>query len=143
MKPIKDTKVFQALKKFAPDVLDVVGDVFPPVDRLADLIKGKPDEAQKAIMQSFENDLRAFELEVADRESARRREIELGRFDFMQVFTGIFGLAAFGTVVYAVLFIDIPKENKNLFMHMQGVIEGIALSVFGYYFGSMISKNKR
>ena len=85
-----------------------------------------------------------YKLEVADRDSARKREVEIaktGRFDFMYNLTGIVGLGAFAFIVYAIVYLEIPAENKEVWIHLIGISEGIVLSIFGYFCGSAV-KNK-
>jgi hypothetical protein len=120
-------------------------------------LTGGPLEALKTIIDSdstitpeekekLHNDLiEAYKAEVADRDSARGREVELaktGKFDFLFNLTGIVGLTAFGVVVWAILTLEIPESNKELFYHMVGIVEGVVLSIFGYYFGTSMKDNK-
>jgi uncharacterized protein YacL len=83
--------------------------------------------------------LKAYEAEVSDRDSARKREVEVtktGKIDFLFNLTGLVGLTAFGIIVWAILALDIPESNKELFYHLIGIVEGVVLSIFGYYFGN-------
>lgn len=120
-------------------------------------LTGGPLEALKSIIDSdstitpeekekLHNDLiEAYKAEVADRDSARGREVEIaktGKFDFLFNLTGIVGLTAFGVVVWAILTLEIPESNKELFYHMVGIVEGVVLSIFGYYFGTSMKDNK-
>lgn len=120
-------------------------------------LTGGPLEALKTIIDSdstitpeekekLHNDLiEAYKAEVADRDSARGREVEIakaGKFDFLFNLTGIVGLTAFGVVVWAILTLEIPESNKELFYHMVGIVEGVVLSIFGYYFGTSMKDNK-
>jgi hypothetical protein len=85
-----------------------------------------------------------YELEVADRDSARKREVgisETGRFDFMFNLTGIIGLGVFVFIVYAIVYLDIPEQNTEVWIHLIGISEGVVLSIFGYFFGSAVRKN--
>lgn len=80
-----------------------------------------------------------LKLEVADRDSARRREIEVkrsGSKDIMMFISGLVGLGALGFILYALVYLDIPEANRDLFIHAIGIVEGVALSIFAYYFGS-------
>lgn len=79
------------------------------------------------------------EIELQDVKSARSREIELvklDKFDFMFYLSGVTGLGAFGFMIYVLVFVDLKPGNKELFVHLLGMIEGVALSIFAYYFGS-------
>mgnify|MGYP001363193204 CR=1 FL=1 len=84
------------------------------------------------------------ELEVEDRDSARKREVEIAKvkkFDFMFNLTGLVGLGTFVFLVYAIVYITIPEHNEKTFYTLIGLCEGIVLSIFGFYFGSSMRKN--
>jgi hypothetical protein len=147
MKKFKDTKVGQFLKEKAPKILDKVGDFLPDSGVLGivkNLVDTSPDispEDKKYIYQHIEE---LTEIELKDRESARNREIEIaktGKSDLLFNFTGLVGLIVFVFIVYAIVYLEIPKENKEIFIHLIGIAEGIVLSIFGYYFGSAVKKN--
>ncbi len=132
-KPFKDTKlgkIVGKLSKVLPKdgVLGVVRDILDGDDSLT------PDEKESLLNESLE----AYRIEVSDRDSARNREVKLRRFgtDWMFNVTGIVGLLAFGFLVYTVVTTQVPETNKEIFIHMIGIVEGVALSIFGYYFGS-------
>ena len=95
---------------------------------------------------TIEELVQLYELEVADRASARRREVEkakTGGFDFMFNLTGIIGLAAFAFIIYAIVYLEVPENNKEVWIHLIGICEGIVLSIFGYFYGSAVRKNKQ
>jgi hypothetical protein len=134
-KPFNETKVGKILADVLPDkgVIGVLKNVLDLDDTLT------PEDKEKAA----ETLLKAYETEVLDRDSARKREVEVtktGKFDFLFNLTGLVGLTAFGIIVWAILALDIPESNKELFYHLIGIIEGVALSIFGYYFGNSIKK---
>jgi len=146
-KPFNKTKLGKFLKETAPSILDVVGNVLP--DRgilgiIKNLIdkddKMTPDDKSEAHKQLVE----LYELEVMDRDSARDREVNLRKYgtDWMFNATGIVGLVAFAFLVYTVVTTQVPESNKEIFIHMIGIVEGVALSIFGYYFGSAVKQNK-
>ena len=86
-----------------------------------------------------------YNLEVADRDSASKREVEkakTGQVDFMFNLTGIVGLGAFAFMIYAIVYLDVPESNKEVWIHLIGICEGIVLSIFGYFFGAAVRKNK-
>lgn len=145
-KKLKDTKVGQWLGKNAPKVLDAVGDLLPDQGALGvvkNLIQGDPDlePSQKAEFARM-----AFELESADRASARNREIEIakatGKQDWMMWVTGVVGLLSFMFTIYAVVYIDSVRENE-LFIHLMGMIEGVVIgNIFAYYYGASVKKDR-
>jgi len=146
---LKNSKLLDKVKQYAPQVLDVVGDVLPDKGGLG-IVKNiiqKDDtispENKVELLNAYQDDLKAFELEVQDRDSARRREVELAKVkgtDWMMYATGIVGLLSFVSMVVAVIFIPSVQENK-LFVHLMGIIEGVVISnLFAYYYGT--SKDK-
>ena len=85
-----------------------------------------------------------YELEVMDRDSARVREVKVKKYgiDWMFNATGIVGLLSFAFLVYTVVTTEVPESNKEIFIHLLGIVEGVALSIFGYYYGSAVKQNK-
>lgn len=145
-KPFKDTKVGKFLLKKLPGF---VGDVLPDKGVLGivkNLIDNDEDMTPEEKTQMHEELIQLYELEVADRDSARRREVEkakTGGFDFMFNLTGIIGLAAFAFIIYAIVYLEVPENNKEVWIHLIGICEGIVLSIFGYFYGSAVRKNKK
>jgi hypothetical protein len=147
MKKFKDTKVGQFLKEKAPKILDKVGDFLPDSGILGivkNLVDTSPDISPEDKQYIYQHIEELTEIELKDRESARNREIEVaktGKSDLLFNFTGLVGLVVFVFIVYAIVYLEIPKENKEIFIHLIGIAEGIVLSIFGYYFGSAVKKN--
>jgi len=146
-KKFKDTKVGVFIKDKAPEILDTVGDLLPDAGVLG-VVKNLVQMSDKFTPEEKEIvnlDLaQMYETEVKDRESARNREVEmskLGSKDFMFTLTGLIGLAVFCFIVYAIAFLQIPDANKEIWIHLIGISEGVVLSIFGYYFGSAMKKN--
>ena len=83
--------------------------------------------------------LKEYDLEVRDRESARDREVKLaatGGQDWMMYLVGIIGLLSFIMMIYAIIYIPEMEENK-LFIHLIGMIEGVVVgNIFAYYYGT-------
>jgi hypothetical protein len=146
-KKFKDTKVGVFLKDKAPDILETVGDLLPDAGVLGvakNLIK-MSDKLSPEEKELLTADLaQMYEMEVKDRDSARTREVEIskaGRHDYLFTLTGLIGLAVFCFIVYAIAFLQIPEANKEIWIHLIGISEGVVLSIFGYYFGSAMKKN--
>jgi hypothetical protein len=100
-----------------------------------------PQEKEEAHKQLIE----AYKAEVNDRDSARKREVEVSKtkkFDFMFNLTGFISLMAFAYIVYAITNMEIPESNSEVWIHLIGVTEGVMLSIVGYYFGSAMKQNK-
>lgn len=146
-KKFKETKVGVFIKDKAPEILETVGDLLPDAGVLG-VVKNLINISDKFTPEEKEiitEDLaQMYETEVKDRESARNREVEmskLGSKDFMFTLTGLIGLAVFCFIVYAIAFLQIPDANKEIWIHLIGISEGVVLSIFGYYFGSAMKKN--
>jgi hypothetical protein len=146
-KKFKETKVGIFIKDKAPEILDTVGDLLPDAGVLG-VVKNLINMSDKFTPEEKEvltEDLaQMYETEVKDRESARLREVEIskaGRHDFLFTLTGLIGLGVFCFIVYAIAFLQIPDANKEIWIHLIGISEGVVLSIFGYYFGSAMKKN--
>jgi len=139
-KPFKETKVgkflLDKLPGIASDILPDKG-VLGIVKNLIDS-DDSVDQAEKDAMYK-----ELYELEIADRDSARKREVEVkkaGGQDWMMFITGIVGLASFVFTIYAVVYVPSVTEN-DLFVHLMGMIEGVVVSnLFAYYYGTSTDK---
>jgi len=144
-KKFKDTKVGQFLLKKVPGI---VGEVLPNngvMGIVKNLIDTEPDLTLEEKQQMHDELVKLYELEVADRDSARKREVEIakaGKTDYMHAFTGIVGLVSFCFMIYAVVYLDVPESNKEVFINILGICQGIVLSIFGFYYGSAVKGNK-
>jgi len=146
-KPFKETGLGKFLLGAGSTIIDVVGDVLPDKGLLGvvkKLIDKDPDLSEDQKAEAHDKLVELYRLEVADRDSARKREVNLRKYgtDWMFNLTGIVGLAAFAFLVYTVVTTQVPESNKEIFIHLIGIVEGVALSIFGYYFGSAIKENK-
>ena len=146
MNKIKDTKIGKFLAEKVPHVLDLVGDVLPEQGTLGivkNLISKDPDLTPEEKQEIHNRLVEFYKLEVEDRNSARKREVEMvkaGSDDWMMNFTGIVGLGGFVLLLVAIVFLQVPEHNKELMIHTTGIVEGIVLSIVGYYFGSIAKK---
>ena len=148
MKKFKDTKVGKLLSKVAPSVLNVAGDLLPDAGVLG-VVKNlidKDDTIPPQDKEALHNELKElYQLEVKDRDSARKRQVNFaktGKIDYMHDFTGVIGLVSFCFMIYAVVYLEIPENNKEIFINILGICQGITLSIFGFYYGSAVKKNK-
>lgn len=139
-KPFKETKVGKlvgSLASLLPNqgVLGVLKEVIDTDDTLT------PEEKEEAHKWLIE----AYKAEVEDRDSARKREVEIRKngIDWLFNITGLVGLGAFAFIIYAIISIEVPESNKELFIHGIGIVEGVALSIFGYYFGTSMKDNDK
>ncbi len=141
-KKFKDTKVGKFIGKVAPGILSVAGDLLPDAGVLGmvkNLIEKDDTISPEDKAVALDQVRSMYELEIADRESARNREIEVkktGSKDFMMLATGLSGLASFIFIIYAVVYEPTVLEN-DLFVHLMGMIEGVVISnIFAYNYGT-------
>jgi len=134
-KPFKETGLGKILLSVIPGFIKGASKALPDSGVLGvikNLIDTDPDMSD--------------EEKVEDRDSARKREaaiVNAGGKDWMMSLTGVVGLAAFAFLVYTVVTTQVPASNKEIFIHMIGIVEGVALSIFGYYFGSAVKKDDK
>ena len=150
MKKLKDSKVGAWLKDKAPKVLEIVSDLtgIEALDRVGDLIKGESMSLQDKLEFErllSEERMEVMRLEVERIKNAQDREVGVvqatGKPDYFQWAVGAVGLGVFAMIVVNGLFYDIV--NEKVYFHLLGIVEGIVLGIFGYYFGSSLgSKNK-
>ena len=115
-KKFKETKVGQFLLSKVPGFVSGSLPDKGVLGVVKNLISNEPDLSAEEKAQMHEELVELYKLEVADRDSARKREVEIaktGRFDFMYNLTGIVGLGAFAFIVYAIVYLEIPSENKR------------------------------
>ena len=146
MKKIKDSKLGKLLKNKAPKILEIAGDLLPEKGVLG-VVKNLIDKDEKLSSEDkkmlHDQTLEMYELQVKDRDSARKREIEVAKvrkFDFMFTLTGLVGLGTFCFLVYAIVYKTIPEHNEKTFYTLIGLCEGITLSIFSFYFGASLRK---
>jgi uncharacterized protein YqhQ len=139
-KSFKETAVGKfLLNKLPGAVTDVLPDkgVLGIIKNLIDTDDSISTEEKIALKKEL------YEIEVADRDSARKREVEVkkaGGQDWMMFVTGIVGLLSFVFMIYAVVYIPSVTEN-DLFVHLMGMIEGVVISnIFAYYYGTSSDK---
>lgn len=139
-KKFADTKVGKILfgaKELLPDggVLGVVKNL---IDSNDELTPEEKEEAHRALIE-------AYKAEVADRDSARSREVgvaQAGKKDYLMFITGMVGLLSFVFVIYATVYVPSVLDN-DLFVHLMGMIEGVVVSnLFAYYFGTSMKDSK-
>lgn len=145
-KPIRETKLGQWLKNNVPKVLDTVGDVLPDkgvlgiIKNLIDREELPPEAKSEALAELQKLELEFLSKEIEDRASARTRETDFvkatGHVDWMMILVGFIGLGSFSFVLYVLVYESIAEANRDLFIHAIGMVEGIAISIFSYYFGS-------
>lgn len=141
-------KLLELLKKRAPQVLNAAGDLLPDSGVLGivkNIIDNEPDVPleEKNAMRSHL--LEMYAREVEDRQSARQRQVDMvksGAKDWLFSITGITGLLAFLFLVGTIVFLEVPENNNEIFIHLIGIVEGVALMIFSFYFGGIKKEEK-
>ena len=146
MKKLKDTKIGLLLKDKAPKILEIIGDVLPSngtMGILKNIISKDPDLTPEEKAELHNRVIELYKLEVADRDSARKREVEIakaGGNDWMMNVTGVIGLSCFVFIIYSVVYIPEVLDNE-LFIHLMGMVEGVVIgNIFAFYYGTSSKK---
>ena len=146
MKQLKDTKIGLLLKEKAPKILELIGDVLPSngtMGILKNIISKDTDLTPEEKAELHNRVIELYKLEVADRDSARKREVEIakaGGNDWMMNVTGVIGLACFVFIIYSVVYIPEVLDNE-LFIHLMGMVEGVVIgNIFAFYYGTSSKK---
>ena len=158
-KPFKDTKfwkfVTEKIKPVAGDVLEIVGDVtgIGAIEKVGELLNDRKenDTQVQALAIEFELkklefqlefqkiEIEQFKAEVQDRESARNMRNEFtraGKIDWEHFIVNMVGLSLFLFVVIYLLYRTVPADNRELVIHILGIIEGVVLSIFAFHNGT-------
>jgi hypothetical protein len=89
-----------------------------------------------------EMDLEFAKIDAADRDSARKREMEVVKSDAHFITKNITSILAIGVLTGAifiallVFFVDFPDSQENILIFVLGSLYGLATQVISYYFGS-------
>jgi hypothetical protein len=106
----------------------------------ADILLEKEVNRHTEAMEAAE--LKEMELQNANTASARTRETEYlkatGHADRMQAFVGILIMLSFFAGLIMIGFKAIPTGNEHIMINALGILEGLVLSVAGYYYGSSL-----
>ena len=159
-KKFKDTKVGQFIKKagqIVPDVLDLGlelatgGGIRGAAEKIQEALGKKAEfnaDANKLLLEweekklDFQRELIA--MENADRADARARNVayvNAGKTDWLQIIAAAVALGLLCAVVYLGLTRQI--EDREIYMHVLGIIEGVAISIFQYTFGSSVGSKQK
>lgn len=115
------------------------------VDAVTQAIQADPDAAAKLA----EIDLKQFELESKDRDSARDREVGLAAAGGSKFAQMVMPILAVGTVALTYMFVGVllfkivPTEQQQLIIFALGFMTASAQQVLSYYFGSSKSSQDK
>lgn len=120
-------------------IKEVIEGVGETVDRFVTTDKEREElEISKSRLR-----LEEFQAEVADRGSAREREMRVNESENASWLSkNISSLLAIGCLVltfimfYQVLYMETNDKNKDIIIYILGVLSAISTQIVSYYFGS-------
>lgn len=138
------SKIKKILQGGATEVIGAIGSVLDNVITNKEELAQAKLEAEKEVNRHFEavqeNLLKEQELMVQDRGTARTREAEFlkatGHIDYLMWFLAISGIGIMSYCLWELS--NRELANKELFIHFLGIIEGVVVSMYSYYFGSSV-----
>jgi len=151
MKKFAETSLGNIIRNVAPHIIDMVGDVLPPVNLIKTLIntdKTIPDENKTEInnqLQSYSierNEL--ITLDMADRQKARELAMESIKSDdkFIRRFNYTFAIysVSIGFIyIFLITFLTIPPENVRFADTILGVvISAMIVGIYQFIYGSSL-----
>jgi hypothetical protein len=149
-------KVGEVVKDKGADIAGIAisaatGNITGAISDVTNLLKGEDSEEAKALLNELEAKRMDFEremyaLEVKDRESARNRQIEVlkaGGTDHMMTVAGIVALGAFITAILVGLFTELTEAQEKVYLHILGIVEGVALTIWNFYYGSSAGSKEK
>lgn len=127
-------------KQLLDSVGSILDDVITNKEELAK-VKLEADKEINRHLEAMQSQLlKEQELAVQDRTTARTRESEIvkatGHFDYMMWSLAFAGIAILAYCMY--ILVNSNIQNKELFIHFLGIIEGVVVSIYSYYFGSSL-----
>jgi hypothetical protein len=161
-KPFSETGLGKFLGKagqFLPNVVDVAGqlatgNISGAIGTVTDSLKQKAESNAEAARLLQELELHHMQwvqelerIHAADRASARDREVALaatGNADNTPRILAFAGVAILASIILILAFVELPEKNRDMFMHLQGALEGgVIMAVFQYYFGSSMGSKQK
>ena len=135
-KKLRDTALGEWFRNKAPQHLEAVGDLVPGGQAIK-AIGALIDATTVSDAEKMEAKALLAQAEAEDRASARLREVEFvkatGGRDWMQTAVGVVGMVAFLLMIW---WATQGVEEREVYFHLLGVVEGVAVTIYGYYYGS-------
>ncbi len=60
----------------------------------------------------------------------------LEKVDVLRFMTAVTVMGAFFLITNALIYQEIPEANKEILIHLLGIVEGAVMTIVGYEFGS-------
>lgn len=130
-------------------VADKLGISDKSVENITNIISGAPPE-QLIKIKELDTEFKKFtlglgikelELENADRDSARRREMEV-KDKMPAILATVLTIGFFGAVAYLLRF-GFPEGNKDVIVYMLGSLNTAWLGAMAYYFSTSRSSKQK
>jgi hypothetical protein len=145
-KKFKDTGVGKFLLSACPSIIDMVGDIFPPVKLLKGLFDSQPDippeqrlEFERLLKDYEEKELAAYLADVQDARSMQKAALaQDDKFSKRFIYYFAAASVALGFIyIFCITFIDIAPENVRFADTILGVVIGtIITAIYQFLFGS-------
>lgn len=152
-KKFKDTAIGKFINQVAPSIIDMVGDVLPPVKLLKGLFDQTPDvppeqrvEFEKLLKDYEERELAAYLGDVKDARDMQK--VALNQQDkfskrFVYYFGAISALVGFA-YIFLITFCKIDPANQRFADTILGVvISAIIGTIYSFFFGSSKSSQDK
>jgi hypothetical protein len=110
-------------------------------DQLVLLRKAESDAKIALTKLGFDYNLEEDRLVISDRDSARKREIEIRDWTPRILAYGV-TLGFFGLLVFMMKW-NVPGPNKDMLNIMLGALGGAWIQIVSYYFGSSAGSSKK
>lgn len=145
MKPFKETKAFEIIKRVAPHLLKEI-DKLPGGSIISSIIESITTEKlpvtpeEMAVLQSFEKEMYALELESV--KSAQAMNVALNQSEHASWLAkntpSIIALSytTFNFVIYVMILGGWMKTDNDIAILIVNSITNIAMLIVGYYYGS-------
>jgi len=147
-KPFKDTAVGKFLAKNAPEVLEVVGDVFPPAKIISNLFEKEaplltPEqklEFEKLLKDYEQNELKAYLADLADARNMNIKIQDSSNASWLAknvaFILDIVIVVATICLVAMLYFMPIPSGNRDIAYAVLGVLLTGLSTILNFYRGS-------
>ena len=134
---------------FAGGAEKLIGTIGKAIDDIG-TSKEEREAAKLALQQEINRHLEAMqasadkelEAQLNNTKDARAREVEFvkatGQADKMQIAVGVIIMVSFFAALIVIGFKAIPPGNEHIMINAVGILEGLVMSVAGYYYGSSL-----
>lgn len=135
-------------------MLNLISGLLPLGEKIIDKVIPDKQMKQKALQElarlDKQGELQKIELEFADKDSARQREMAISTSEnspwLNKIITSVLALGIVGltfTLFAVILFLEVTPANKDILIFLLGNLTTLVGLVCSYYFGSSVgSKDK-